>query len=651
MLKKIIIFLSILLIPLFFIFSIFNILEKNNLTPISNSSYNVKENEEYSPDPYIDSFSIGYPAETYTSMRVDFNDVDYVNEHYEDIYKDFEIKFAEFEEPIVYSDDYDHEEPYILDLAHSADHVTYIIYNLDQFTTYHVEYVTIDNDSTTQYNTNNISFTANRFPYVQDIELVDDSITSNSIQIKAKFISMRYSLQSFIEGIEGVEDQDINFRLKLEDYDELLAVGYPIDDITLTYDENIYSYSNVYDVLNDESYYEEICLFTISGLEPSTTYTIKEANLDGTYYDDIEHGDAVTTNFNLSFTTNPPLATITNIEIINGLITDSSAQIKVSTSTTNFDENDLVLQLDGHDGNLTIGNPVDGITLNHDLTSETETEIYYTISGLNSNTKYTITSAELNDISANDIDISFTTLETPATVNSIEIVDDLVTNSSAQIKVTTSTTNFDENDLILHLDDYDEELTIENSIEGISLNYIATSNTSIYYTISGLDSNTQYTITSAELNGISTNDINLSFTTLETPAIVNSIEIIDESITNSSAQIKVTTSTTNFDENDLILHLANHDGDLTTTTPVDGITLTHDSTDGTEIYYTILGLESEQEFTITNAKLNNVEKNIDLSFTTKRTEIKSNSLSPAFWIIIEIIILLIFLIICYLIFI
>ncbi|BDU67744.1 MAG: hypothetical protein TYPL_3970 [Candidatus Tyloplasma litorale] len=957
MLKKIIIFLSILLIPLFFIFSIFDISEKNNLTSIFDSSYNVKENEEYTPDPYIDSVEI----DSFFWLNVFVNDSDYAHNHYMDI----QIKFAELDQPVLYND---YNEG-IVDVVYvskifvnNEGKITYSVYNLDPFTTYHIEYISIDNDSDTWTSVDNFTFAYNYFPYVQDIEVVDDSITSNSVQIKARFISGFYTFQQLIEGVGGYEEEyDINFWLKLENYDELLSIGNPIDDITLTYDENIYLYSNVLNQsLEDESllntYSEGDFLFTISGLNPSTTYTIKESNI---YFNDADadYDKFIINNFDLSFTTLETPATVNSIEIIDESITDSSAQIKVTTSTTNFNADDLVLHLEDHDGDLTTSTPVDGITLTNDSTNETEiiytisgleqeiqytitsaelngtektidvsfttgitpaavssiqvvtdlitdssaqikvttsttnfnagdlvlhlegydgdlttstpvdgitltndstneteiiytisgleqetqytitsaelngnettvevsfkteislaivnsieviddsitdssaqikvatsttnfnvddlslqlvghdgdlttstpvdgitltndstneTEIYYTISGLAQGTQYTIVSAELNDTEkvinesfttaislakvtnieivadsitdssaqikvttsttnfnvddlslqlvghdgdlttstpvdgitlTNDstngteiyytisglaqgtqytitsaefngiettVEVSFTTEISLAIVNSIEVIDDSITDSSAQIKVTTSTTNFNEDDLILHLDGYDEELTIENSIEGISLNYIATSNTSIYYTISGLDSNTQYTITSAELNDISANDIDLSFTTLETPATVNSIEIIDESITDSSAQIKVTTSTTNFDENDLILHLANHDGDLTTTTPVDGITLTHDSTDETEIYYTILGLESEQEFTITNAKLNNVEKNIDLSFTTKRTEIENDSLSPTSWIIIEIIILLMFLIICYLIFI
>ncbi|BDU67737.1 MAG: hypothetical protein TYPL_3900 [Candidatus Tyloplasma litorale] len=411
---------------------------------------------------------------------------------------------------------------------------------------------------------------------VESIEMVEDSITDSSVQIGVTVSSTSW----------WVNKSDL--VIHLAGYDEGLSTTNPIGDISLTYDS----------VDGMEVYY------TISGLEANTEYTIESAETTSN-----------STDINLSFTTLVSLAEVTTIEVIDGSITDSSVQIKVTTSTTEFDENDLVLHLEGHDGDLTTSNPVDGITLTHDSTNETE--ITYTISGLEANTEYTITSAKLNDIETTDINTIFTTSETPAEVTTIEVIDNSITDSSVQIKVTTSTTEFDENDLVLYLEGHDGDLTTSNPVDGITLTHDSTNETEITYTISGLESNTEYTITSAELNDVEITDINTTFTTLVSLAEVTTIEVIDNSITDSSVQIKVTTSTTEFDENDLVLHLEGHDGDLTTSNPVDEITLTHDSTNETEITYTISGLEANTEYTITSAKLNDVEiTDINTTFTT-----------------------------------
>ncbi|BDU67743.1 MAG: hypothetical protein TYPL_3960 [Candidatus Tyloplasma litorale] len=614
MLKKIIIFLSILLIPLFFIFSIFDISEKNNLTSISDSSYNVKENEEYTPDPYIDGIWLGpgaVPDNDRMYVRVFFNDLAYANSNYDNI----EIKLAEFEEPIIYNESYVEDEIALLEAPTLSDSnsIMYYFSNLDFFTTYHIEYISIDNDDNTWTSCDNLAFSVNDFPYVQDIELVDDSITYNSSQIQVRFVIPFF----FLEESENLYNGNFEFWLQLENYDEILSINNEINDINLSYDDIVY-YD--YNVINSDYYYDEgpviyfetDLLFTISGLEPETTYKITKASFFNPDPYDEDYEKYLINNFDLSFVTKPVLATINSIELVANSITDSSAQIKVTTSTTNFNEDDLAIQLAGHDGDLTTSTPVDGITLTYDSTNETE--IIYTISGLTQGTQYTITTAEINDIETT-VDVSFTTAISPAVVNSIQVVTDSVTDSSAQIKVTTSTTNFDEKDLILHLANHDGDLTITTPVDGITLTYDSTNETEIIYTISGLTQGTQYTITTAEINDIETT-VDVSFTTAISPAVVNSIQVVTDSVTDSSAQIKVTTSTTNFNVDDLALQLAGHDGDLTTSTPLDGIILTYDSTNETEIYYTISGLTQNTQYTIVSAKLNDTEKVINESFTT-----------------------------------
>ncbi|BDU67738.1 MAG: hypothetical protein TYPL_3910 [Candidatus Tyloplasma litorale] len=600
MLRKILLFSTILLISLFSIILIFNTSEKKNLNSTSNSSYNT--NKDYSQDSYIDYVEI-YPNNNTDAVFVEvhFNDYDYAANHFDDI----QIKLAEFEEPITYGGSSSDNEPYLTKtlLLGGDNAIIYTLWNLDLHTTYHMEYISIDDDDNTWNSTNNLSFTVNYYPYVQDIEVVDDSITSNSVQIKARFVSGFIPLQSYI----NYDDINWNLYLKLEGYDEILSIGNPIGDISLTYDENIYSYSNDINEGDNGIYFEYDFLFTISGLESETEYTIKEAALY--YYNGYHDG----TNFNLSFTTGISPAVVNSIEIVADSITDSSAQIKVTTSTTNFNADDLALQLAGHDGDLTTSTPIDGITLTHDSTNGTE--IIYTISGLTQGTEYTITSAKLNNISTEDINLSFTTAISLAIVNSVEVVTDSITVQSAQIKVTTSTTNFNEDDLALHLAGHDGELTTSTPIDGITLTHDSTNGTEIIYTISGLTQGTQYTIDSVKLNDTETT-VDVSFTTKIPLAIINSIEIVNDSITDSSAQIKVTTSTTNFNADDLALQLAGYDGDLTTSTPIDEITLTHDSTNGTEITYTISGLTQGTQYTIVSAELNDTEKVINESFTT-----------------------------------
>ncbi|BDU67735.1 MAG: hypothetical protein TYPL_3880 [Candidatus Tyloplasma litorale] len=337
--------------------------------------------------------------------------------------------------------------------------------------------------------------------------------------------------------------------------------------------------------------------FTINILKGNNFDIYPSNNMEIKEYDNEKQFN----NFDFSFSENEESSPIDSIEVVNDSIISSSAQIKVITSTTNFDEDELILHLAGHDDDLTTSTPVDGITLTHDFTDGTE--IYYTISGLESNTQYTITSAEING-ELKDINLTFTT--EILNVQSIEIIEDSITDSSVQIKVNTSTTNFDEDDLILYLESYDDNLTTSTPVDGITLTYDSTNETEVYYTISGLESNTQYTITSAGINDELTN-IDLSFTTLEAPAEIYNIEVIDSSITNSSVQIKVYFSTANIDPNNLILHLKGYDENLTTTNSIDKIELTYDSTsiDETEAYYTISGLGRGSTYEITEASVDN----------------------------------------------
>ncbi|BDU67736.1 MAG: hypothetical protein TYPL_3890 [Candidatus Tyloplasma litorale] len=451
--------------------------------------------------------------------------------------------------------------------------ITYTISGLEADTEYIITSAEINDDSIDM----NVPFTTLEIPAIVDsIEVIDESITDSSAKIKVITSTTNF-------------DED-NLILHLANHDGDLTTSTSVDGITLTHD----------------STGETEIIYTISGLEPDTEYTITNAEINDDSID-----------MNVPFTTLEIPAIVDSIEVIDDSITDFSAQIKVITSTTNFNVDELILHLANHDGDLTTSTPIDGITLTHDSTNETE--IYYTISGLESNTEYTITSAKLNDIETEDINLSFTTLISPAEVTTIEVVDNSITDSSAQIKVTTSTTEFDENDLVLHLEGHDGDLTTSNPVDGITLTHDSTNETEIYYTISKLESDTEYTITSAKLNDIETEDINLSFTTLISPAEVTTIEVIDNSITDSSAQIKVTTSTTNFDADELILHLANHDGDLTTSTSIDGITLTHDSTNETEITYTISGLEADTEYIITSAEINDDSIDMNVPFTTLET--------------------------------
>ncbi|BDU67741.1 MAG: hypothetical protein TYPL_3940 [Candidatus Tyloplasma litorale] len=596
MLKKIILFLIISLFSLFSLFLIFNISKQNNLS--SNSFYNTNQSKDYTPDPYIDYVSDDFntsDGEDYIFISVYFNDDDYVEDHVEDI----QVKFTGIEEPVKYNQHASSANGIAITSNWkylNNNYVTYKFSYLEPHTVYHMEYISIDDDPDT-WTSVDTTFSYIEDDYIESINLVDDKTTSSSVQIKVRFV------YPFVTSIPPTTTHEEDLEIQLEGYTTTLTLTHSINDITLTYDGEDSSYTK--NKNNKEMYYEQYCLYTISGLRANDTYEITKASIDGEEF----------TYFDLSFTTKPVEATVDSIQVVDDSITDSSVQIKVTTSTTNFDENNLVLHLEGHDGDLTTSTPVDGITLTHDSTNETE--IIYTISGLESNTEYTITSAKLNGISTNNIDLSFTTLISPAEVTNIEVINESITDSSAQIKVTTSTTRFDIDDLVLYLDGYSNGLTTSTPIDGITLTHDSTNETEIYYTISGLESNTEYTITSAELNGISTNDIDLSFTTLITPAEVTNIEIVDDSVTNSSVQIKVTTSTTRFDVDDLVLHLEGHDGGLTTLTPIDGITLTHDSTNETEIYYTISGLESNTEYTITSAELNGISTNdIDLSFTT-----------------------------------